>query len=112
MKTLSVVVVCAVLAAPVSAAPRLKIYVSQIERAEVIVQAIVPREAENRALEVVAESEEFYRSSTIQLDGDQAPRLSVVSFSRVPSGTYEVTVHVLDADGHRRAQAFKWVTVW
>ena len=58
MKILSAVFVLACLAASVSAAPRLKIYVSQVERAEVIVQAIVERDADNRAIEVVAESDD------------------------------------------------------
>ena len=68
MKVLSAVFLIACLGASVSAAQRLKVYVSQVTRAEVIVQAIVERAADNRAIEVVAESDAFYRSSTTDLD--------------------------------------------
>ena len=111
MKRLSAVFVFACLAASVSAAPRLKIYVSHVARAEVIVQAIVERDAGNRAIEVVAESDDVYRSSTTELDGDQAPRLTSVSFRRVPAGLYDVTVRVLDVNGRSVASDMKRVMV-
>ena len=111
MKILSTVVVLACLVTSVSAGPRLKIYVSHVARAEVIVQAIVERAADNRAIEVVAESADFYRSSTTELDGDQAPRLTSVSFRRVPAGIYDVTVRVLDVNGRSVANETKRVWV-
>ena len=40
--------------------------------ANLIVRATVDADADNRAIEIVAESTDFYRSSEIQLDGDQA----------------------------------------
>jgi hypothetical protein len=111
MKVLSAVFVLACLGTSVSAAQRLKVYVSQVERAEVIVQAIVERAADNRAIEVVAESDAFYRSSTTELDGDQAPRLTSVSFRQIPAGVYDVTVRVLDVKGRSVASDTKRVLV-
>ena len=42
--------------------------------ATVRVTAIVERDAQNRAMEVVADSDGFYRSSLIPLEGENAPR--------------------------------------
>jgi hypothetical protein len=111
MKILSAVFVLACLATSVSAGQRLKIYVSNVARAEVIVQAIVERAADNRAIEIVAESDDVYRSSTTDLDGDQAPRLTSVSFKHVPAGLYDVTVRVLDVKGRSVASDMKRVLV-
>ncbi|HUR35125.1 MAG TPA: hypothetical protein VM032_15080 [Vicinamibacterales bacterium] len=61
---------------------------------------VEPR-AENRVLEISATSPEFERSSSIQLNGARAPRLSVVDYPNLPSGSYEVTVALVDSLGHR-----------
>jgi len=111
MKKLGVVFVLICLASSVNAGQRLKVYIGNVSRAEVIVQAIVEQAPENRALEVVAQSEDFYRSSMIELDGERAPRLNSVVLARMPSGLYEVTVHVLNAKGDTVARDFKWVRV-
>jgi len=42
--------------------------------ASVVIRTSVEPDAENRSIEVVAESGEFYRSSLIQLEGDHAPK--------------------------------------
>jgi len=111
MRKLGVVFVLACLASSVNAGPRLKVYIGQASRAEVIVQALVEQAPENRALEVVAESEDFYRSSMIELDGERAPRLNSMVLKKMPSGLYEVTVIVLNAKGDTIARDFKWVRV-
>ena len=72
-----------------------------IAPANLRVRAMVQANAENRALEIVAESPDFYRSSRIQLDGEQAPHANIIDFRDVPSGTYEVTASLIDADDHR-----------
>jgi hypothetical protein len=59
--------------------------------------------AENRFLDVVAESTEFYRRSQIQLDGDHAPKTIVVEFPSVPEGDYEIAGIVTDRTGHQSA---------
>lgn len=60
---------------------------------------------DNRALEIVADSGGFYRSSRIQLEGEQAPRTVVVEFRNVPSGEYQVLGVLLNGAGRRRAVA-------
>jgi hypothetical protein len=59
--------------------------------------------AENRSLEVIAESAEFYRSSQIPLDGDRAPRTIVVEFPSVPAGDYDIAGVVTDRTGRQSA---------
>ena len=65
---------------------------------------IVPND-ENRTLEIVAESDEFYRSSQIPLEGERAPAMIVVEFRDLPSGNYEIYGSLTDGAGHRRAMA-------
>ena len=67
------------------------------------VRVIVEASAENRSLQVVAESPDFYRSSQIQLDGAQATPLSVFEFRDLPTGLYEVTGVLVGVNGRRAA---------
>jgi len=60
-------------------------------------------DADNRGMEVIAESADFYRSSAIQLEGDRAPRTATFEFRSLPPGEYEVTAVVIGTDRHRRA---------
>ena len=57
----------------------------------VIVKATVAKNAENRWLHVEADSGSFYRSSAIQLDGDQAPAVTEIRLSNLPSGEYSIS---------------------
>lgn len=59
--------------------------------------------ADNRILEVVVESDEYYRSSRVPLDGQDAPRTTSLEFRNLPSGTYEVRGALIDGLGHDRA---------
>jgi hypothetical protein len=79
--------------------------------ANLIVRAIVEADADNRAVEVIAESAEFYRSSEIQLEGDKAPRANQFEFRNLPPGVYEVRASLVGADGHARAVARQQVNV-
>jgi hypothetical protein len=74
-----------------------------LEPALVTVRTVIEADAGNRLLEVVADSPEFYRSSSIQLDGANAPRLNVVELKNLPTGTYEVTSVLVGAGGQRTA---------
>jgi len=74
-----------------------------LEPALVTVRTTVEANAENRLLEVVAESADYYRSSAIQLDGASAPRLNVFELKNLPTGTYEVTSVLVGTGGHRTA---------
>lgn len=61
--------------------------------ADLLIRASVDANAANRKLEVIAESKDYYRSSEIQLDGEEAARTSLVAFRSLPGGEY--TVHVI-----------------
>ena len=72
-----------------------------LEPALVTVRTMIQADAGNRLLEIVADSAEFYRSSTIQLDGADAPRLNVFELKNLPTGTYDVTSVLIDTSGRR-----------
>ena len=79
--------------------------------ANLIVRAMILADSANRAVEVIAESPEYYRSSEIQLNGDQAPRTTTFEFRSLPPGAYEVKAVLLDTTGQERAAAFQQVNV-
>src|SRR5262245_36836703 len=76
----------------------------------VSVRATVEANDDNRALEIVAQSSEFYRSSRVDLPGRQAPRLAVFDYPSLPPGLYDVTA-VLVGTGGKRATATRLVRV-
>lgn len=57
----------------------------------VIVKAMIAKDPSNRWLTIEADSGSFYRSSAIQLDGDNAPAITEVRLSNLPSGEYAVS---------------------
>jgi hypothetical protein len=79
--------------------------------ANLVIRTSVEPDASNRAMEVIADSDGFYRSSAVQLDGDRAPKTTTFEFRSLPPGTYEVTAVVIGADGQRRALARAHVNV-
>ena len=70
------------------------------------VRAFVEPNDDNRSLEIVAQSAEFYRSSRVTLDGRNSPRMAVVEYPRLPSGRYEITGVLVGVSG-KRATAMK-----
>lgn len=90
---LFIVGVLLVTALPASAGERLTIRVSpamSFAPANLVVQAVIEANKDNRSIEVIAESHDFYRSSEVTLEGQHAPRVSVFEFRSLPSGDYEV----------------------
>ncbi len=79
--------------------------------ANLAVRAMVEADAQNRAIEIVAESDDFYRSSEVQLDGDRAPRTNTFEFRSLPPGMYEVRATLLGARGEHRAAMRQQVNV-
>ena len=65
------------------------------------IRVAVAPQSQNRALEIVVDSSDFYRSSRVQLEGDRAPVINTLKIDSVPAGTYEVTATVIGADGRR-----------
>jgi len=68
--------------------------------AQVRIRAIVTPSAENRGLRVVADSGEFFRSSYLPLEGADAAPITDTSFKNLPGGEYEVSVTLVDSQGH------------
>lgn len=79
--------------------------------ANLVVRATIPVNESNRAIEVIAESESFYRSSEIQLEGDRAPRTSQFEFRSLPPGSYEVRATLRGTRGEERSTARQQVNV-
>jgi hypothetical protein len=71
---------------------------------------VVPH-ADNRSLEVIAESTDFYRSSLISLDGEYAASTNLFEFRGMPGGEYLISGILTDSRGSRRAIAKQQVTV-
>ena len=67
------------------------------------VRTVIEPDPDNRALEIAIDSQDFYRSSLIQLEGDQAPRTSVIQFRSVPGGSYMISARLLGQSGESRA---------
>ncbi|HWI19638.1 MAG TPA: hypothetical protein VNT81_17920 [Vicinamibacterales bacterium] len=65
----------------------------------VVVRAIVAQDSGNRWLHVEADSGAFYRSSSVQLDGDKAPTVTEILLKSLPSGEYTVTAKLKNAMG-------------
>jgi hypothetical protein len=89
-------------ALPLGAGERLAIRVSpsvSFAPSNLIVRAMVEADANNRAIVVVAESGDFYRSSQVDLDGDKAPRTTVIEFRSLPGGKYDVKATLIGTDG-------------
>lgn len=79
--------------------------------ANLVVRATIEADVQNRSIEIIAESEDFYRSSQIQLNGDNAPRTNQFEFRSLPSGTYEVSAVLYGSSGEPRAQVHQQVNV-
>lgn len=79
--------------------------------ASLVVRTVVQSDAENRAIEIVAESDDYYRSSEVQLDGDHAPRTNMFEFRSLPPGMYEVRATLLGAGGEQRAEIRQHVNI-
>ena len=79
--------------------------------ANLVVRTTIEADAGNRAVEIVAESADFYRSSEIQLEGDRAARTTTFEFRSLPQGTYEVRAKLFGADGQQRAAVRQQVNV-
>ena len=71
----------------------------------------VSPQPQNRALEIVVDSSDFYRFSRVQLEGDHAPVVNTMRIDSVPAGEYEVTAAVIGADGRRGSMARAFVEV-
>jgi hypothetical protein len=65
----------------------------------VIIRARVAKHSDNRLLVVEADSGTFYRSSTIELDGSNAPVVTEFRLNNLPGGEYTVAAVLRDRGG-------------
>jgi hypothetical protein len=79
--------------------------------ANLVVRTTVLADPDNRAIEIIADSEDFYRSSMIQLEGDHAARTTQFEFRSLPPGTYEVRANLYGSNGAQRATTRQQVNV-
>jgi hypothetical protein len=63
------------------------------------VQALVDASDDRRWLEVSADSVDFSRSSSVELEGRAAPRTEIFSFQNLPAGRYEISAVLTGAQG-------------
>jgi hypothetical protein len=66
---------------------------------EVVIRADVEPNDDNELLEFIIDSPSYFRSSTEELDGGDAPRRYEVRFRDVPAGNYAVLVTLTDRAG-------------
>jgi hypothetical protein len=102
------------IALPLGAGERITLKVSPavaFAPANLVVRATIPADADNRAVEIVAESDDFYRSSQIQLEGEKAAKTNTFEFRSLPPGLYEVRANLVGANGRARAVIRQQVNV-
>ena len=68
---------------------------------DIIVQAFIDPDVRNRGVQVIVDSQDFYASSTLQLEGARAARTQQVRFRHVPAGQYLIRVTLWGSDGER-----------
>jgi hypothetical protein len=101
-------------ALPLGAGERLTMTVSPIQSlapSDLMVRVHVAPDVAGRALVIVADSGEYYRSSVTQLDGESGPRTIVLELRSVPGGDYQIRAAVVDSAGHELGSVRKEATV-
>src|SRR4051812_18926293 len=113
MKTVAMLCCLTMCAAPLGSSERMTIKVSPpitVAPGFVRIEARVERDANNRGLRIIAESDDFYRSSDIPLDGENGPNIAAVDLRQLPAGVYEVTGILVGTNGQRTATTH-WLRV-
>jgi len=101
-RLLTCIVIAWVWANQVTASDAISVSVSPAvgrEPARITIRVTVEPDADNRALDVVTESEDFFRRSYRQLDGERSARVSLFEYEGVPAGDYDVRAVLIAADG-------------
>jgi hypothetical protein len=75
------------------------------------VRVHVAPDADNRALEIVADSGDYYRSSRLPLEGNDTPQTIRVELSSVPRGDYEIRGTLFDNTGRATARVRQQASV-
>ena len=103
------------LTGPSAAASALRMHVtprSGPSPALIRIQLIVEPANDNRALRLTIESDAYYRSSAIELQGSSSQRVHVIEFRSVPAGVHEVRGAIVDDRGSVRATAYEYIRIF
>jgi hypothetical protein len=79
--------------------------------ADLVVSTTIDSNASNRAIEIIAESADFYRSSEVPLDGDKAPRTFRLALRNLPGGAYTVRALLKGANDQQLAQTRQEINI-
>jgi len=80
--------------------------------ADLYIYVSVARRPDNRLLRVSAESDDFFRSSETQLDGEYSARVTVVRFRELPPGDYQIRAELIVSTGRTVDTAKRSVEVF
>ncbi len=80
--------------------------------ADLYIYVSVARRPDNRLLRVSAESDDFFRSSETQLDGEFSARVTLVRFRELPPGDYEIRAELIVSTGRTVDVAKRTVEVF
>jgi hypothetical protein len=80
--------------------------------ADLYIYVSVARRPDNRLLRVSAESDDFFRSSETQLDGENSARVTVVRFRELPPGDYQIRAELIVSTGRTVDTAKRSVEVF
>ena len=75
------------------------------------VRVRVEPNAANRTLTITADSDGYYRSSLIELEGDTSEKTFFVEFKRVPAGQYQLSAVVRNGSREDLAVATQGVSI-
>ena len=104
----------ALAAMPVVAGDQLRLAVSPAHAfapAVLRVRVSIEPSAANRSLEVIADGDQFYRSSEIQLEGDHSPATFNLEMRDLPEGDYRVVGILKDGAGRERSLVYQDVKI-
>jgi hypothetical protein len=73
--------------------------------ADATVYVTLPSQSDNRTLIVSVESDSFFRSSSVQLDGEESAHLMMINFRQLPAGSYDIAAHVIGSNGRTKEVA-------
>ena len=79
--------------------------------ADLSVRTTIEANDQNRSIQIIAESAEFYRSSEMPLDGGQAPRTTQFELRNLPGGMYTVIAVLKGANDTTLARTRRDITV-
>ena len=60
---------------------------------------------DNRMLRIIVDSDDFYRQTDVQLEGDRSAATTEMEVRNLPGGEYEVSAVVIGSSGKPRATA-------